>query len=387
VTALRRRPYALLTETNAALASLLGPEADVITNDKLEELLQAALESGAESLTRSVGDQAYKYLEALFSTTSRTIHGLAREWAAQMPPDETLVDLIVRTDESTVGSEEQFARIRKTLADKLVAEALNPAEGWQARGDSIELAQRAEPAVARKAALELCGSGPAEFRRRAAQVLSTTRPSTGDEDKLDHLLEGESDTQARQDLVRAKRKLISGSVEIALENLRRLVGLEPEAEPGADVLLPDADWHDAFVANTDKARARADGEPSVYIDALITLAELMVEQAVIARFDADPSHAPVKPKEVEPLRHNYRTKPDVGALLERQHLKKVFPWFPEVIVLRKLRGAHATPSGTTKPLSLAQKHVAEAEGLFSGIVEGWEHSMLESYGGGSGGQD
>jgi hypothetical protein len=112
----------------------------------------------------------------------------------------------------------------------------------------------------------------------------------------------------------------------------------------------------------------------------------MVEQAVIARFDVDPSNAPVKAKEREALHHNHLTKPKVGALLERQQLQRMFPWFPEVIVLRRLRGVHATPSGTTKPLSLTQKHVVEAESLFSTIIEGWQRSMLHSYQGASGSQ-
>lgn len=386
VAALRRRPYALFRETGAALKSLSGPEASVISNDKLEVLLRAALETDADGLTKWVGDRRHQYLEALFATTSKTVHGLARDWAARMPPDEALVDLIVRTDDSTVGSEEEFAIVRRALADVLVAKALDPTTDYGARGDSLELAQRADPSAAREAAIAQRATWPVTFRRRAARVLATTDPRPGDEEALNRLLEGEGDAQARQDLLNAKRNLTSGSVEQAVRNLRDLAALDPQGGPGANVLLPYHEWHDAFVANTDKARARVGGEPSGYIDALITLAELMVEQAVIARFDADPSHAPVKVKEGEALRHNHPTKPKVGALLERQQLQRVFPWFPEVMVLRKLRGVHATPSGTTKPLSLTQKHVIEAEGLFSRIIEGWQRSMLESYRGESGDQ-
>lgn len=386
VEALRRRPYALLMETEAVLASLSGPEAVVITNDKLEELLRAVLETDADGLTRWAGKRAHEHLEALFATTSKVVHDLARKWATRMPPDEALVDLIVQTDNSTVGAEKEFADVRRAMAEGLVATAQNRLMDYGKRGDSLELAQRADPVTAREAAIALCGSGPASFRRRAARVLATTDPRPDDEEELDRLLEGEGDAQARSDLLVAKLNLTSGSVGQAVRNLREPAGLGSEDGPGADVLLPYEQWHEAFVVAVDTARRLVASELRAYINALIVLADLLVEQAVIARFDAEPGNGSAKKNEVGAQRGNSRGRPDIGSLLERQRAQQVFPWFNEVIVLRRLRGAHAAPLGTTRPFYPTNQHVVEAKGLFSRIVEGWEISMQDSSQGGAGDQ-
>lgn len=386
VDALRKRPHALFMETEAALASLSGPEAGIIPNDKLEALLQAALDTDADGLTKWVGDQAHERLEALFGTTSRAVHDLARNWAARMSPDEALVGLIVETDDSTVGSEREFANVRQALAQDLVAKAQDRVTDYGERGDALELAQKADPATAREAALPLCGSGPTTFRRRAARVLATTDPRPDNEEELDRLLETEGDAQARRDLLVAKLNFTSGSIGQAVRNLRELAGLDPEGGPDTDVLLPYEQWHDAFVVAVDTARRLVVSEPRAYINALIVLADLLVEQAVIARFDAEPDNGSAKKAQIEALRSNIRGRPDVGSLLERQRAQQVFPWFNEVIVLRRLRGAHPAPLGTTRPFSLTNQHVVEAEGLFSRIVEEWEISMQESYRGRAGDQ-
>ncbi|MDP9474227.1 MAG: hypothetical protein M3R38_00730 [Actinomycetota bacterium] len=378
VAALQREPFLLELELRAALGSLAGPEADVIEYEKLEVPLRAALDHDGSGTGELVEDDPLEHLKRLLATPSRGLQALAREWAARLDPDEDVVRMVVRASESSFGAEEDFARVRRSLAAKLVEKASDPGKGWKERGDDLELAREAAPEAAREAAVALCASGPAGFRRRAARVLADTNPRAEDEEALEGLLVKEVDAEARRYLLAARRNLSSGSLAEAVENLSGLAGLERDRGPDPDVLLPDESWHEAFVAGVDKARGRSGGEPGAYIDALITLSELLVEQAVIARFDVAPGNGSAKEKEVEALRNNRPGKPDVGALLGRQQAQKVFPWFPEVIVLRRLRGAHPAPSGTTRPLLPTDRHVAEAEGLFSAMVQGWQASMAES---------
>lgn len=114
------------------------------------------------------------------------------------------------------------------------------------------------------------------------------------------------------------------------------------------------------------------------MDALNTLAELLVDEAVVERHDADPSSLPMgrrAAEEVEAIRNNGRGKPDAGQLLGRPTLQQAFPWFADVTVLRKHRGAHPAPVGSTSPVMVGEQEAAHSEWLFRGIVEGWERSM------------
>ena len=387
VAALSQRPEVLYQETEKALDSLSGPEVDVIAQGKLALLLRAALdagtdtEDGAEDLgvvTDRVTDRSTEHLQRLFGTASRPLHDLAREWAEQLTPDEDLVRLVVQTAKTTVGAEEEFGRVRRTLAAKLVDETHSPANDWGSRGGCLELAREADPEVARQAALALGGAGPTDFRQRAAKVLADTDAREADEEALRRLAEDETDARVRKQLTAALSNITSGSVGRAVQNLRSLVGRDPDEGPDVDVLLPDEDWHETFVAHVDKARQQAGGDPDAYISSLVKLTDLMVEQAVIARFEAEPENGSVKKHEVEALRRNHSKKPGIGALLERQRGQSVFPWFNEAIVLRRLRNAHPSPTGSTRPLLLGDDEVVEANALFRRIVLGWETSMQDS---------
>ena len=380
VSALRRDPQALFAVVEEALRSLAGPEADMIPLSHLEALLRAALNSRPDELNRRLGGTPTAHLQQLFDSSSRPLHELGREWATLLEPNDDLVHFIVRTDESMVGFEDEFAGVRKTYAEKLVKQARDPSKNWDERGSALLLAMKADQQLAREAAMILCGYGAVGFRRTTAQVLAKTQGRPGDEERLELLLQEEPETHVREQLADAKRRITSSSVEIAIENLHGLLGLDDTrgVSPQTDILLPYEDWHETFIENVDKARQRAGGEPGAYVDALITLSELLVEQAVIARFDADPKNGSVKPPEVELLRINRPNKPDVGSLIVRQRAQQIFPWFPEVIVLRRLRGAHPAPSGTTRPLSITAETVVEANKLFESIILGWEESMVEA---------
>lgn len=385
VVALTRRHGTLLKETEKALGSLSGPEADVIAPEKLVVLLSAALETGVEDSAEddvwnlgTVIGRPIEHLQRLFGTPSIALHDLAREWTERLTPSEDLVRLIVRTDAATVGSKEEFGRVRQTLAGKLVAETQSPVNDWERRGESLELASEADPGIARQTALALGGTGPADFRWQVSKVLADTDAREGDEEVLRRLLERETNARVRDKLTVALRNITSGSVQRAVQNLYGLVGLDSDGVPDAELLVPDEEWHETFIANVDKARQRRGGDSDAYIHSLVILAEFVVDQAVIARFQSDPGNGSAKEREVEALRRNRSTKPGTGALLERQQAQSVFPWFNEVIVLRRLRNAHPSPTGSTRPLVLGDDEVVEANALFRRILLGWETSMQDS---------
>lgn len=148
-----------------------------------------------------------------------------------------------------------------------------------------------------------------------------------------------------------------------------------------EAVLPGGGWDQRFVSCVDRARGRRGGEPGGYVDALNTLAELLVDEAVVERHDAAPSSTPLGRRaleEAEAIRTNNRGKPDVGQLLARPSLQQAFPWFADVTVLRKRRSAHPAPVGSTSPVAVGEQEAAHSEWLFRGIVGGWERSMEET---------
>ena len=128
------------------------------------------------------------------------------------------------------------------------------------------------------------------------------------------------------------------------------------------------------------ARARSGGEPRGYIDSLITLSELIVEVALVARYDAteDPSQS-LRPNEVELVRNDDPAKPDAGDLVHRQSLlQKAFPWFHHVASLRTRRSVHPKRRGPEGSHPVTPKDIPLAEGLYREVLSGWRASMLET---------
>lgn len=164
-------------------------------------------------------------LRLLLDHRSRALRRLALAWAEGLEPDGALVGLLVEKKASTRGLEEDFGRVLRAHAEELAARSGDAAADWRERTEALGLARLADEAVAREAAFGLCGSQSAELRRRATLVLSETEGHPGDEERLRGLLEDESDAEAGALLNAALRKISSGSVERALENLKALVGL------------------------------------------------------------------------------------------------------------------------------------------------------------------
>ena len=102
-------------------------------------------------------------------------------------------------------------------------------------------------------------------------MLATAKSAPEGESRLRDLLEDESDNLACSSLQAAIRNVSSGDVEEAIRNLWQLVGSTPDGTCTAEVLLPSGWRHETFRRCVDRARARSGGEPTGYIDSLITI--------------------------------------------------------------------------------------------------------------------
>jgi hypothetical protein len=130
----------------------------------------------------------------------------------------------------------------------------------------------------------------------------------------------------------------------------------------------------------DQARGRSGGEPTGYIDSLITLLELIVEVALVARYDAtqDPAQS-LSLKEVKLVRAIDIAKPKAGDLVNRQQLlQRGFGWFHQVASLWNLRSVHPERTSSASPQTVTHADIPVAEGLFREVLSGWRTSMLES---------
>jgi hypothetical protein len=346
----------------------------------LQELLSAALEHPVEELTQRLEQKPTHYLQQMLDLRSRPLHRTALEFAGNLPPDEELVGLLVSRRETMQGLEEPFRLVLGEFARQLVATASDTSLKVAPRVQALTLASRADPAAARETAFELCKAHAASIRQAAAEVLATTTSAPEDELRLRELLGEETDNLAHSSLEAALRNVRSGDVENAIRNLWQLVGMSPDGTCTAEVLLP-GDWQrEEFVNCVDTARARSGGEPTGYIDSLVTLSELIVEVALVARYDATKdSSQSLKPHEVELVRNDDPAKPDAGELVHRQELlQKAFGWFHHVASLRTLRSVHPNRRGPVSSRTITQADVPVAEGLYREILSGWHASMLET---------
>lgn len=380
IAAYSRRPEVLLDETARALDSLDLPEAQAIPPRLLQELLGAALKRPVEELTGRLDQQPTHYLRQMLGLRNRPLHRKALEFAGNLHPDEELVELLVSRRETMQGLVEPFGAVLGEFARQLVAKASDTSLKVAPRVQALELAARAEPAAAREAAFDLCKANAEPIRQAAAEVLATTTSAPEDEPRLRELLEEETDNLAHSHLEAAIRNVSSGGVEEAIRNLWQLVGMAPDGTCTAEVLLPGGWRREEFVESVDMARQRSGGEPRGYIDSLVSLTELIVEVALVARYDAtEDSSQSLKPHEVKLVRNDDPAKPDPGDLVNRQELlQKAFGWFHHVASLRTLRSVHPKRRGPVSSRTVTQSDVPVARGLYREILSGWRASMLET---------
>lgn len=384
VAALRRRPYALILEASDALASL--SQAETASAAHLQEVLEAALdaaqEAGPGDLEALSGGEGLDRLQRLLRRREKRLRRLALRWAEILEPDEDLISLLVER-RTAARSEEDRQGLTKVLrghALSLASRAKDTSLGWEERAGALGLALLADGGVARDAAFALAETPDAHLRSAAAQALAATEGRPEDEQTLRDLLDNEGDSAVAEGLQAALRNISSGNVPQAVENLFVLVGL-PEVEADPRVFVPAGEWDARFVECVDSARRRRGGDPGAYVGALNRLAELLVEEAVVERHDADPETSPLGKKGVaqaEAIRANRRSKPDLGDLIRRPTLMEAFPWLHHVHVLRAMRDAHPSPVGSMVPVRVEDNDAAHAQRLFRDVVEGWTASMQET---------
>ena len=379
VAALRRRPYALLREAASALASLPEPDAEAVPTGHLRTVLEAALDTAPGDLAGMVGEPYDERLRDLLDQRDTELGRLALRWALALEPEDVLLGLLVEKRASTRGLGGEFAEVLGAHARLLADRARDASLASEERAEALKLAQAAAPEEARAAAFDI-----AEFARAkglsiaAASVLAETDARPGDEEKLRRLIEEEGDAEAGRLLAAALRNISSGTLARALDNLRSLAGLPPGPDEDPRVLVPVPVWDARFLGNVDAARRTSAGDPGAHVNALVVLADLLVDIAVAERHYADPDHSPLGkkgPAQASALRENAGGRPDTGELLKRPNLVEGFPWFSHVTVLRKMRGAHPAPLGSTDPVRVGDEDADHARRLFRDVAAGWEDSM------------
>lgn len=385
IDALRAHPPVLFAELDRAVASLAGPEAAAAPAPALRRLLEAALDEGLRGQIPE--ETMLEHLGLLLAYPDAGVVELACRWVRRVDLDAPGVntrraELVLEADVAAGGRSEPLRSLRAELGERVAELADCASSPARDRAAHLRLAARVAPTPARAAALAIAGASiSTELRREAADVLAETEPDPDHEEALRQLAEREPHPMVKARLDEAVLRIRSGSVGEALHNLARLVGLEPDpAVLRPEVLLPDPRWREAFVHWVDKARARVGhaADPGTFVEAAINLGERMVEEAVVARFDAEGALKGIKPEEVERLRAGLPSKPDVGSLLGRQALTQTFPWFASHSALRQLRGAHPTPAGQTSPLKLDAEDLVTAKRLLRTITAGWLEDMHET---------
>lgn len=382
VTALKKRPGTLLREAASALDSLPKPDAEAVPAGHLRTVLRAALDTAAEDLAGAVGDRYGDQLRDLLNQRDVGLRRLALRWALALEPEEDVVGLLIAKRESTHGLDEEFAEVLAAYARHLSDRARDGSLDSEERARALKLARAADQEEARGAAFAVAeGARAQDLRLAAASVLADTEARPEDEKRLENLLDDEGDADTRRLLAAALRNISSGTLTRALENLRSLVGLPSRPEEDPRTSVPEAVWDARFVGAVDRARRNSAGEPGAYVNALVVLADLLVDVAVAERHYADPNASVLGRRSAEhaaALRENANGRPDTGELLKRPNLIEAFPWLRQVGVLRGMRGAHPAPIGSTDPVRVGDDDAGYARRLFRDVVAGWEASMRET---------
>lgn len=329
-----------------------------------------------------VGDGHGERLRDLLDQRDPELRRLALRWALALEPEEDTLTLLIAKRDSTHGLEEEFAEVLGTHAKRLAGRARDASLVSEERAEALKLAQAADGEVAREAAFDVAGSARAgDLRLAAASVLAETDARPEDEGRLERLIEGEGDAGTADLLAAALRNISSGTLARALENLRSLVGLPSRPEEDPRTFVPEAVWDARFLGAVDGARRNSAGEPGAFVNALVVLADLLVDVAVAERHHADPDASLLGRRSAEQaaaLRENANGRPDMGELLKRPNLIEAFPWLRQVGVLRGMRGAHPAPIGSTDPVRVGDGDAGYARRLFKDVVAGWEASMRET---------
>lgn len=364
-------PDALLRELVRATASL-ADDRNPIGDDAYAHLVTTSLDTGQadpEALDTPIS------IQRLLEHPDPRMRDLALRWAAAVTPAEQLVAVVADAADTVTGMDTEFAACRRAIAMRLTKAARTTDADVDERVRALTLAARAHEGTARTAAFELAHHRLGKLRRAAVQILADTTPQDGDEERLKALLAGEGHREVQQQLVRALHRITSSSIDEAVSRL--LAEYEVAVDADAAVLLPEHGWHDAVVHAIDLARrSQHTGPPEAYINALISLGDLLIEQYLIRMTELE-GKGWLSDKEADLVRHNAPSKPDIGEVLRRQSIAQNVKWFATHLALRELRTGHATPRATIKPLAITDDHRTTAHRLFSMVLSAWTAAMLD----------
>lgn len=249
------------------------------------------------------------------------------------------------------------------------------------RIEALELAAEASAETARATAFRLADDDDPELRSAASSVLVGTADAEGDEERLDRLIESENVASIEDKLRRARRAISMSTVDDALERLVSILDLGSKVDdvPDSSVLLPDDDWHEAFINDVnDLRRANYESDsPRNFINVACSLTELMAKQALLARYDFAPKATSLNDTTAEHLRTNTRHI-KLGTLLKNDLNLKTFPWFSPLLSLAYYRNVHGARIGNTSPPKLGPEEYSEVLVYLRQVFLGWVKSMYET---------
>jgi len=368
----------LAQELHRAVDSLDGPEAAAVPPDVIAHLLTVALAAGLRDELGAT--ETTVALRALLRLADDTVLEQACAWVRALDLDTDgacdhgRVMAVVGADDDRGGRVRTIAVLRTDLADRLAALAQDTGRDTTMRVADLELAVTVAPAAARAAALTLADARNSTVSAAAAAVLARTPGDPHDLPRLDALLGQETRVDIASQLRRARQKISSGDIGTALAALVDLLGLPDDlGHLDPDVLVPDPAHRERFVDWVDKARARADNDhdPGTFVEAAINIADQMVDLVLLA---AGPG-SKLKDPELQAIRDNSPARIDTGQLLGRQQLQQMFTWFPVCLTLRRKRGAHPSPSGSTLPNRLQPDALLATMAELRDITSAWIEDM------------
>ena len=364
-----------------ALFALDEPEARHPSPAVLRAILALAESNG---LSDESGDDTTGHIERLLFK-QRDPEGVraACRWVRRLDletgsADLARAELVRKADDRRNGRHAEIHVLRNDLAERHAQLAQNTALADDQRIEHLHAALKLHPASARSAAVPLAQSASPDIRLAAARILAETPGSPEEHATLAGLVAAEDHAEVAAQLQMALHRLASGDTGEALHNLAELLGL-PTRDLAPDVLIPEAPLRARFSVWVDRARARAASthDPSTFIDAAISIADQMVDLALIARADAGQRVA-LKPDQVEALRVNAPNRLDVGFLVVQQQNVQQFQWFSLVAALREKRAAHPSRLGSTAPPRFDADDLVAARRLLRDITVGWMGDMQES---------
>lgn len=370
-------PDRLAGEVRRATESFTDVVARRIPPHLMKLLLSSAIDSGFKEAPTNHDALS----ELLHHRNADLVAEVARWIQVSGDTSELTVEAVNQADRDTDHGNSSVVELRIALAGGLTRQAAETASPIGDRVAALGLAARTDQDHARRAAFNLADTDDTQIRDAAADVLINTTAQVGDDKKLTDLIAKESVGKIKTKLERSLRAVKTGNVGEALHALLVMLDLlDDVASADAHVLLPDETWHKGFINEVNDLLDgdRTPDSPRAFLNVACSLADTLAEQALLARFDSNPSDVKLKPEQARAIRGNKRGKPDIGVLLRNPQNQSRFPWFHQLLSLKQYRQAHTAPTGSTEPLALGQREHLKTKNYLEDVVSGWIASMNET---------